>query len=221
MREGYRGTEGSLALHAPQPPGGNGRSVHPRRVCAARERPQLRPPGFLVEPPPPPLASTPTANPARFVTLYERLCWRMTPEQAAAEALRLGFYRAGPDEAAVFLHRDAAPGGVVLIRGGPEIYVLTLQDVPSLGGRSARERQCVLGAEVLEEQARSPFLALMQGFAAEGLTVGTPRRLDLPGASPQSLAVSVNGPAPRSRLALLGPQTNRGNIIRSVLMAVE
>lgn len=163
---------------------------------------------------------SPDAHAIRFVSLYEQLCLRATAEEAIAGAPRLGFYRARPDEAAVFLHRDAAPGGVVLIRGGPEVYVLTLQNVPSLG-RATRERQCILGAEVAESQAQAPFLALMRRQAEAGLTVGPPRRLDLPGARPASLAVSLNGPAPRSRLAVLAPQINPGNIIRSQLMAVE
>ena len=165
-------------------------------------------------------AQGPVRQATRFVALYERLCLRATPNEAAADAQRLGFYRADANEAAVFLHRDAAPGSAVLIRGGTEVSVLTLQTVPSLG-RAAREQQCILGTPLTEEQARAPFLDLMQRLAGEGLAVGSPQRLDLPGASSRSLNVSVNGPAPRSRLAKLAPQTNPGNIIRTLLMVVE
>ncbi len=154
-----------------------------------------------------------------FVSLYERLCLRTTPREAVAEALRLGFGRSGFDERQGLFRREPAPENAVLVRPGPEVYLLILQTLPA-PGRAAGRQACTLGTALGEQEVRDAFLALMGKLAGEGLAV-EPRRLDLEGATPLSLVVSVTGPAARSRRAFLVPQRNPASMIRTNLMVLE
>lgn len=142
----------------------------------------------------------------RAAMLFGTLCADLDLARAAQGAERLGFYRAGPAEAAVFLGEQA---GEVWINGGCDVYALTLVTGPHAA--------CRLGVHLAEPaQLAVPFAALLQQMRSKDYAL-TRTDAGRPGDATQ--AWRAVGPDGRTNWFGLAVQVNPGIRIRSALVA--
>lgn len=142
----------------------------------------------------------------RAALLFETMCAELDPAQARKAANRLGFYRAGAAEAAVFL---ASQPGEVWIHGGYDNYVLTLMPGPPA--------TCQLGVHLATpSQVEAPFAAMVQRQRTKGSSAS---RSDRGEAGETPRLWNLITPDGRRLSYRLVAQDNPGNIIRSVMIA--